>query len=366
MKLDIERDQLLKPLSRVSGVVERRQTLPILANVYVKLEDSTLTLIGTDLEVEISESITGVQGKKGEITVTARKLMDICRALPETATINLDTDGSLMTVQAGRSKFSLQTLPSKDFPKIDTDKWEERISLPAKEFRQLLEKTSFSMANQDVRYYLNGLLLEISGDSLRAVATDGHRLAKSDLTLKGNKSDFRQIIVPRKAVMELIRLLQENEDKVVVEVSPNHIRVNTGATIFTSKLIDGRFPDYEAVLSPLLTTVVSVERVPFLECLARTAILTNEKFRGVRLNVEKSHMLVSAHNPEQEEASDELMIDYDEDAIEIGFNVTYMMDALKALVDEKIELRLRDNNSSCTISSPGDENTVYLVMPMRL
>ncbi len=366
MKLDIERDQLLKPLSRVSGVVERRQTLPILANVYVKLENSTLTLIGTDLEVEICESLTGVKGKAGEITVTARKLMDICRALPEAAKIKIDTDGSLMTVQAGRSKFSLQTLPAKDYPKIDTDKWEERISLPANALCQLLEKTSFSMANQDVRYYLNGLLLEFGGDSVRAVATDGHRLAKSDLTLDGVKADFRQIIVPRKAVMELIRLLQDSDQNVTVEVSSNHIRVSVGTTIFTSKLIDGRFPDYEAVLSPLLTTMVSVERVPFLECLARAAILTNEKFRGVRLNVEKSRMLISAHNPEQEEASDELAIDYDDEAIEIGFNVTYMMEALKALTEDKIELRLRDNNSSCTIHSPSDEDTLYLVMPMRL
>ncbi len=366
MKLDIERGQLLKPLSRVSGVVERRQTLPILANVYIKLDDSTLTLIGTDLEVEISETIDGIKGRKGEITVTARKLMDICRALPEGAKIKLDTDGPLMTVKAGHSKFSLQTLPSKDYPKIDTDKWEERLKLSAKELRLLLEKTSFSMANQDVRYYLNGLLLEISGDSLRAVATDGHRLAKSDLQIKGNEADFRQLIVPRKAVMELIRLLQDNEDEITIEVSSNHIRVSAGSTVFTSKLIDGRFPDYEAVLSSLLTTAVSVERIPFLDCLGRAAILTNEKFRGVRLNVEKSRMLVSAHNPEQEEASDELAIDYDEDEIEIGFNVTYMMDALKAIPSEKVELRLRDNNSSCIIRSSEDEDTLYLVMPMRL
>jgi len=366
MKIKIDREQILKPLGFVSNVVERRQTLPILANVHARSDGETLHLTGTDLEVEVSCQVEGVSGGKGECTMTARKLFDICRALPENATLELKVDGEQAEITSGKSRFTLQTLPATDFPRLETQNWEERIVMPQSGLKQLLDRTAFSMAHQDVRYYLNGLLVERHKGLLRTVATDGHRLAKSDLKVDGGDDTVRQAIVPRKAILELSRLLADSDEPVTLEFSNNHMRAEAGAVVFTSKLIDGRFPDYQAVMAPELDTVLTVSRGEFLDVLSRAAILTNEKFRGIRLLMDKGRMEVTANNPEQERASDEMAVDYQGGQIEIGFNVSYLMDALKALPGDDVELRLKDANSSCTLNAPGDGDTLYLVMPMRL
>ncbi len=366
MKIQIERERLLKQLTQVSNVVERRQTLPILANVYIGLDDGMLTLTGTDLEIEVSDRIDSVKGTDGECTVMARKLLDICKALPANSEVTVDVDDNTATLRSGRSRFTLQTQPAKDYPRIEATNWEDRLVLKQNDLKNLLEKTSFSMAQQDVRYYLNGLLLDLKENRLIAVATDGHRLAKSEIMLDAEVDKERQMIVPRKSVLELGRFLDDSDETVTVEMNPNHIRVSKNGTVFTSKLIDGRFPDYEAVMSPKLTVGLMVDRNAFHDVLARTSILTNEKFKGVRLELNDNKMQMSANNPEQEEASDELPIEYDGKSIEIGFNVSYLMEALKSLQTDDIEFRMEDANTSCTVNAPGDKTTKYLVMPMRL
>lgn len=366
MKLKIERDRLLRPLGHVSGVVEKRQTLPILGNVYIKQEQNTLTLIGTDLETEVLARVEEVEGDNGECTVTARKFYDICRMLPETAVINLVNEGDRTIITSGKSRFSLQSLPAADFPRLEAEKWEETLEIKQRDLKDLLEKTAFSMAQQDVRYYLNGCLVEIGKAGVRVVATDGHRLAKSELAMPLEVSGLRQIIVPRKAVTELLRFLGEEDEAVRIDVNPNHLRISAGPWEFVAKLIDGRFPDYEKVIPVSLSTHLEVDRLHLSEILARTAILTNEKFRGVRLVLKPGAMVVMANNPEQEEAVDEMAVDFDGQEVEIGFNVGYLMDALRALQSDNVDLGLQDANSSCTINEPGNRSTLYLVMPMRI
>ena len=366
MKVKIERDRLLRPLSQVTGVVEKRQTLPILGNVYIKEERNTLTLVGTDLETEVLTRVANVDGEGGECTVTARKFYDICRMLPEEATISLVNEGDRTIITSGRSRFTLQSLPAADFPRLEAEKWEESMEIKQRDLRTLLENTAFSMAQQDVRYYLNGCLLEIEKSGLKVVATDGHRLAKSEISLPLNVLAKRLVIIPRKAVNELLRFLGEGDDSAQLEVNPNHIRVGTESWVFISKLIDGRFPDYDKVIPSSLSIHLQVDRLKLLEILARTAILTNEKFRGVRLVLKEGVMMVMASNPEQEEAVDEMVVDYGGEKVEIGFNVGYLMDALRALESDEVDLGLQDANSSCTLNEPGKQSTLYLVMPMRI
>ena len=366
MKLKIERDRLLRPLGHVSGVVEKRQTLPILGNVYVKLEQNVLTLIGTDLETEVLTRVGNVEGENGACTVTARKFYDICRMLPEEAVINLVNEGDRTIITSGRSRFNLQSLPATDFPRLEAEKWEESLDIKQNELKNLLEKTAFSMAQQDVRYYLNGCLLEIDENGMKVVATDGHRLAKSVLSTPLEIESLRQVIIPRKAVAELLRFLVDGDDSARLDINPNHMRVSTDAWVFVAKLIDGRFPDYEKVIPPSLSTHLEVDRLQLIEMLARTAILTNEKFRGVRLALKPGVMRVMANNPEQEEAVDEMVIEFDGEEVEIGFNVGYLMEALRAIESDTVDLGLQDANCSCTINKPGNPSPLYLVMPMRI
>ncbi len=366
MKLSIERDRLLKPLGQVSTVVERRQTLPILGNVYLRIDDRKLILTGTDLETEVTTRVENVDGGDGECTVTARKFYDICRALPEDATIDVETKGDRMQIRSGHSRFSLQTLAAADFPRVETEEWQSEFEIEQQLLKQLIEKTAFSMAQQDVRYYLNGLLLETGDSVLRAVATDGHRLARSEIELATGVGANRQAIVPRKAVMELARYLEDSTEKAWVGINPNHIQVKAGPLAFTSKLIDGRFPDYEKVIPARLQTYLQIDRSHFYNVLARAAILTNDKFKGVRLNLSAKRLMVTANNPEQEEASDEMDVDYEGQDLEIGFNVAYIMEALRVLGSDEVTLGVEDPNSSCTMVDPGDDSTLYLVMPMRL
>lgn len=370
MKLVIKREEIIQPLSYVNSVVERRQTLPILANAYLKLDDSRLWITGTDLEVEITTSIENVSVEQGgECTMTAQKFLDICRALPEDAEIKIESEKSKVLIQSKRSRFTLQSLPSDDFPRIETQNWQERFTISQTELKQIIDNTSFSMAQQDVRYYLNGLLFEISKHKLVSVATDGHRLSKSETSINGsdNGEQIRQAIIPRKAVTELNRLLNTNDENVTVELNDHHIRFTFDHVVFTSKLIDGKFPDYKSVMSAKLPVKLELERQEFYQTLLRASILTNDKFRGIRLGLSSQVLKVASTNPEQEEANDEMPIDnYEGPDMEIGFNVNYLMDILKVLNSEKVELSVKDGNSSCTLNIPEDNKSKYLVMPMRL
>jgi DNA polymerase III subunit beta len=366
MFLEIEKSRLLKPLALVSSVVEKRQTLPILSNLFLQLEDGRLTITSTDLEVEISIVLEDVKGENGICTVTARKLHDIVRALPDASVLKLRVDGKGALIQSGRSRFKLQTLPAEDFPGLETRDWEERLRLPERQLRNLLESTAFAMALQDVRYFLNGVLIEIRDHSMRAVATDGHRLAKNETSLAGGPYKTRQTIVPRKAVMEMMRFLEDSETELTMEINASHVRLSNDYSTLTTKLIDGRFPDYETVTAQVLSVELLIDRAEFLDVLNRTAILTNDKFRGVRVHVENDLLSVVAHNPEQEEASDEIPVEYEGSEIDIGFNVNYLIDALKAVPGASVVLRLKDSASGCVIQEPGNTEALYLVMPMRL
>jgi len=367
MKLKLQRDQALPFLNLVTGVVERRQTLPILANVLLESSNDTLRLIGTDLEVEILIEVAAENTEAGTTTTSARKLLDICRALPNGAILQISQTEDRLKIQSGHSRFNLQTLPAQDFPRLDEgEHWEERTKLTETQLRNLLEKTAFSMAQQDVRYFLNGVLLELNGAELAAVATDGHRLARSHTPLPTTVDKPRQAIVPRKAVHELVRFLKDTEEPITLEMNASHLRFSRPGAALTTKIIDGKFPDYRSVMTQNLTQTIIAERSELYDVLARAAVLTNEKYRGIRLELNQDSAKVVAHNPDQEEARDEIAVEYSGDAIEIGFNVTYLMEALRALTENKVEIRVQDGNSGCLLQSPGDETTQYLIMPMRL
>lgn len=365
MRITAPREELLKPLGFVAGVVERRQTLPILGNILLRLEDGVLTLTGTDLEVEVVARMKA-EGENGVMTVPARKLLDICRALPAEAVIDIKSDGEKAIIKARSSRFTLLTLPAGDFPNIETAQWEQSFTLAQQDLKTLFEKTHFCMAQQDVRYYLNGLLLELVGPRLRAVATDGHRLALCETTVKTDVSGMRQAIVPRKGVLEIMRFLDSTGDSVEVRLSANHLRATFGDLTFTSKLIDGRFPDYNKVVPPSHSKIVLAERHLLRETLSRAAILSNEKYRGVRLSLANNLLRVTAHNPDQEEAQEEMPVQYKGEEMEIGFNVTYLIDAIGGLDGGDVQLGLNDANSSCTIQLPKERQQLYVVMPMRL
>jgi DNA polymerase-3 subunit beta len=365
MKLSAARETILKPLQTVVGVVERRQTMPILSNVLLSAQGSKLAITATDLEVEmVAEAEVKAEGT-GDITVPGRKLHDIFRALPEGSNVEVSLSGERLTVKAGRSRFTLSTLRAADFPTIDEIGAKQTLRLNRADLRRLVEKTHFSMAQQDVRYYLNGLLLETEKTRLRAVATDGHRLALSEVDLAAAATRDEQLIMPRKGVLELSRLL-DGDGEVQLALGANHVRVQLDGVRLTSKLIDGRFPEYSRVVPHEPKNVIKADRNLFRQALQRTAILSNEKYRGVRLELSPNSVLLQANNPEQEEAVETLEVEYSGDAMEIGFNVNYLLDALAAVDSEQVELGVTDANSSCLIREPGTDRTKFVVMPMRL
>lgn len=368
MNINILKETLEQPLSQVIGVVEKRQTLPILGNVYLELNDNTLTLIGSDLETEITTRVHNVGGTDGKTTVSARKLFDICRSLPAESQLSLIIeDDNKMVVKAGKSRFTLQTLNAQDYPRLEETVWKQEFTLSQKQLNNLLTRTSFSMAQQDVRYFLNGLLIEVSENQLLSVATDGHRLAKTLIPMQGLGIELVQSIVPRKAVIEISKFLDSNSDEdVSIKLNASHILVQSGDFMFISKLIDGRFPDYEKVIPATLDKHIIINRSNLIEILSRAAILSNEKFRGVSLSIANKTLKVASHNPDQEHASDEMSVDYDGDDIEIGFNVNYLLEALKICDSDEIDLGLLDPNTSCTFHAAGNNETLYLIMPMRL
>ena len=368
MNINIQKEILEQPLSQIIGVVEKRQTLPILGNVFLSLSQNKLTLIGSDLETEITTRVDNVGGEDGQTTVSARKLFDICRSLPAEATLSMILeDDNKMVVKAGKSRFTLQTLSAADYPRLEETQWKQEFTLSQQQLSQLLTRTSFSMAQQDVRYFLNGLLIEVQNNQIISVATDGHRLAKTEMTVEGLNVDLVQSIVPRKAVIEISKFLDPaSDDSVTVKLNASHILIQAGNFLFISKLIDGRFPDYEKVIPANLDKHVIIDRGNLIDILSRAAILSNEKFRGVSLSISGNTLKVASHNPDQEHASDEMEVQYQDDDIEIGFNVNYLMEALKACDSEKIDLGLLDPNTSCTFHAEGDSETLYLIMPMRL
>ncbi|MGH8205045.1 MAG: DNA polymerase III subunit beta [Steroidobacteraceae bacterium] len=364
MKFSAERESLLAALQSVIGVVERRQTMPILANLLFSAEQGKLAITATDLEVELVASAEIKSGADGRITIPGRKLLDICRSLPEGVTLTFNQDGDKITVKAGKSRFVLATLPAGDFPVIDELAQQQSLQIPQADLRRLLDKTHFSMAQQDVRYYLNGMLLETDGQMLRTVATDGHRLALCEMDLPA-KVGNQQVIVPRKGVLELQRLLGTEGD-VQVTIGSNHIRAQIGDVRFTSKLIDGRFPEYSRVIPSAPAKAIVADREVLRSALQRTAILANEKYRGIRLALRTNTVTLQAHNPEQEEAEEQVEVNYKGDELEVGFNVGYLLDALAAVDGAEVEIGVTDGNSSCLVRAPGTTSARYVVLPLRL
>ncbi len=367
MQFEISRDALIKPLQLVTGVVERRQTLPVLSNVLLALDKGILSLTGTDLEVELVGRVEVDSGSSdGEITVPARKLMDICKSLPEGSLIKFSTEDGKSVIRVGRSRFSLSTLPASDFPTVEESKGSFEIKVARQTLKSMLDSTSFAMAQQDVRYYLNGLLLEVAPDFLRVVATDGHRLALHTEKMAVGVASKHQVIVPRKGVLELSRLLADGEDEVSLVIGSNHVRVRTQNFTFTSKLVDGKFPDYDRVLPKGGDKVMLGNRQDVKQALSRAAILSNEKFRGIRLMLAKDELKILANNPEQEEAEDVVAVEYQAAALEIGFNVSYLIDVLNVLTTSTVQMILSDTNSSVLMQATDGSPALYVVMPMRL
>ncbi|MDO3387688.1 DNA polymerase III subunit beta [Gilvimarinus sp. SDUM040013] len=367
MKFVVSREALIKPLQLVAGVVERRQTLPVLSNVLLVLEGDKLALTGTDLEVEIVGRVElEAPGVDGEITVPARKFVDIVRSLPDDSMIEVIEEEGRILLKSGRSRFTLSTLPASDFPNVEDGPSDLQFSAQQGEIKRLIDRTAFAMAQQDVRYYLNGMLWEVKQDQLRVVATDGHRMAMCTRELGINTAELVQAILPRKGVLELARLMNDNEDLVDIILSANHIRVASEEYTFTSKLVDGKFPDYERVLPRGGDKTMYGSRSELKQAFSRTAILSNEKYRGVRLLLDSGQLTIVANNPEQEEAEEQLTVDYDGDSLEVGFNVSYLTDVANVLDSDTVKITLSDANSSALLEEPEEGDSLYVVMPMRL
>ncbi|SDI92294.1 DNA polymerase III subunit beta [Billgrantia gudaonensis] len=367
MKFSISREALLRPLALVAGVVERRQTLPVLSNVLIQVDPDQVALTGTDLEVElIGRTAASQVDEPGAVTVPARKLMDICKSLPDQSELHFTLEEGRAVLRSGRSRFTLSTLPVAEFPNIEDAQGDIELSLPRGTLKHLIDATAFAMAQQDVRYYLNGMLLDLHSNLVRAVATDGHRLAVCSRPAEVALESPRKLIVPRKGVMELVRLLDDGDEPVTLTLGSTHVRAHTGDFTFTSKLVDGKFPDYERVVPRGGDKVFIADRTELRQVLSRTSILSNEKYRGVRLHLAEGNLQVMANNPEQEEAEENVAVEYGGEALEIGFNVGYLIDVLNVVAEDRIQMTLSDSNSSALLEEPGGGDALYVVMPMRL
>ncbi|NIO41443.1 MAG: DNA polymerase III subunit beta [Burkholderiales bacterium] len=368
MKLpDLKRDTLLKPLQAVSGIVERRHTLPILSNVLLETNDGELNLLATDLEIQVAtKAKLSKKASSQAITVSARKLQDILRSLPDAATVSLETQDSKLVLRTGKSRFNLQTLPADDFPRLADGAGEATsVKVAQKQLKRMLQLVQYAMAQQDIRYYLNGLLMLVDGDKLTLVATDGHRLAYIAAALEEKHSRV-EAILPRKAVLELVKLLGESEDVVELHLQQNQVRSRFGDVDLLSKVVDGKFPDFARVIPSNPPSRFAISRTDLQQALQRASILSNEKFKGVRWVLTKNLLRIVCTNAEHEEAEEELEIEYSGEALDIGFNVTYLLDVLNNLSADQVECALGDANSSMLITVPGDKNFKYVVMPMRI
>jgi DNA polymerase-3 subunit beta len=375
MNFTISRESFLQPLQLVSGAVERRHTLPILANVLLKVNDGSLWMTGTDLEVELIANIK-LSGSHtdGQITVPAKKLLDIVRGLPDDVTIIFEVLDNKAVIKSGRARYSLSTLSADDYPNLEDWEGESEFEISQYTLKHLIEAVQFSMAQQDVRYYLNGMSLETSENQVRTVATDGHRLAMAVHEFEGPSLPVKQVIIPRKGVMEIVRLIDETDTNIKVQIGSNHIRIFSTSFIFTSKLVDGRFPDYNRVVPSNTDKGLIVNRENIKSAFSRAMILTNEKYKGVRLNLDPSELKITATNPEQEQAEEIIDVDYQGESLEIGFNVAYLIDALNAIDTQSVIFKLSDSNASALVHGMkrvdgefvDDDGAQYVIMPMRL
>ncbi len=364
---ETRRDSLLRPLQAAVGVVERKQTLPILANVLIEAAADRTALVATDLELQITTWVDAIAAAGMAFTVSARKLLDICRALPDGEVIRLELDSEHLKLKAGKSRFSLQTLPARDFPRMQLADGETvRLQLAQGRLRHLLARVQYAMAVQDIRYYLNGMLISLQGDRLVVAATDGHRLAVDATPLEQAPQQGIDVILPRKTVQELTKLLGDDETPVEVQLARNQVMLTHPGFELCSKVIDGKFPDYQRVIPSGYEKVLQIERQRFSQALARAAILTNEKYRGVRLALTHGCLRLSCSNNEQEEAQEELDVDYQNEPLDISFNVQYLQDVLNNLDGDQIQCSFGDATSSMLLTIPGDENFRYVVMPMRI
>ena len=366
LKIKTTNDKLLGPLQQVTGIVERRHTLPILSNVLLTASGSKVEFLATDLEVQITSRADIDGTAEGSITAGARKLYDILRSLPEDAEVSLEAKESRMTVRAGKSRFNLQTLPAGDFPRmVEARDASKTLTLPQKALKDALGLVQFAMAVQDIRYYLNGVLFSVDKDVLRVVATDGHRLSYASRSLGGDHGTV-EAILPRKTVLELIKLLGDTDEPVSLAIGSNQARFAFGGIEIVSKIVEGKFPDYQKVIPTMHKNRVSLERATLAQSLNRAAILSNEKIRGVRLVFTKDALSIICTNNEQEEAEEGLALEYDGDPLDIGFNISYLLDVLNHVESETVTVTMGDSNSSALVQMPGREDFKYVVMPMRI
>jgi DNA polymerase-3 subunit beta len=362
-----QRDTLLRPLQVVSGIVERRHTLPILANILIRKDGEKVSFLSTDIEVQITtHADVGSGSEVTATTVAARKLLDILRALPEGNDVSLTLSNKRMTVQAGKSRFALQTLAAEEFPTVaQAEHYNATFSLPQKTLKHLFNMVHFAMAQQDIRYYLNGMLLVVEGAHVIAVATDGHRLAFCQVETE-QEFTRQEVIIPRKTILELQRLLDDSDEPVEVKIAANQVKLTFSNIELISKLVEGKFPDYARVIPKGYRNSVTIDRDQLLRSLQRAAIMTSDKFKGVRCVLAPGSMKISSTNADQEEAVEEIEIDYGGDSIDIGFNVTYLLDVLNNLKCDNINIALGDANSSALITIPDNADFKYVVMPMRI
>ena len=366
MNIQINRETLLKPLSSVTSIVEKRHTLPILSNLLLETKANKIQLTATDLEMQISLSIDTATGGEISTTISAKKLLDICRSLPDNSDINLATNDSRVTLKAGKSRFNLQTLPAADYPVMSKTQGQSTlVTIAQNQLKALLKQVEFAMAQQDIRYYLNGLLFEVTANRLNIVGTDGHRLSFTSTELKQN-FEKQEVILPRKTVIELIKLLDDSEEDVQIEISSAQVNFSFGSIKLISKVIDGKFPDYNRVIPTGHQNIFNIDRLNVLLAMQRASILSNEKYRGIRMVVSNNNLKLISTNSDQEEAEEELEINYSGASLDIGFNVTYLIDVLNNTNSDSITFSFADANSSCLITVPNNNDYKYVVMPMRI
>lgn len=366
--LQLDRDALLTPLQAVTGIVEKRHTLPILSNVLVERKNAQLNLIATDLEIQIATTCEAgsTATEDQSLTISARKLQDILRSLPEGADTILDVQSNKVQLKAGKSRFNLQTMPADDFPRMaDPGERQGHFSIPQKLLQDMLLLVQYAMAQQDIRYYLNGLLLVLDGSKIKVVATDGHRLSYAEGPLQA-PHEKREVILPRKAVLELSRQLSSGDAGVDVDIYATQVRFHYGKSELVTKIIDGKFPDFTRVIPVNYNKTIVLNRQDLLHSLQRAAILSNEKFRGVRWMLTAGSLRISCTNTEQEEAQEEMDVTYSGDALDVGFNITYLLDVLNNVHTDNVECSFGDANSSMLITLPGRDDFRYVVMPMRI
>jgi len=366
MNIKIDREVLLKPLSNVSGIVEKRHALPILSNLLIEGENGILKFTATDLEVQISLSIKTDIKESFKTTIAARKLFDITRALPEKSTLDIKIEESKVIVKAKKSRFNLQTLQAKDYPVMVKNEGDAiSFTVSQNQLKKLLKQVDFSMAQQDIRYYLNGLLFEVDGKKLNIVATDGHRLSFTSTNLT-DALEKTQIIIPRKTIIELIKLMEDEDKPVKISITKNQVAFNFNDIDLITKVIDGKFPDYNRVIPVGHTNIFNIDRLSLLSSMQRASILSNEKYRGIRMMIEENNLKLISSNSEQEQAEEELEIKYAGITIDIGFNVTYLIDVLVNIQFDKLTFAFNDSSSSCLITIPDNDDYKYVVMPMRI